>query len=114
MYPNDAAEIDFDADSTGRFIPLNPMLGGWPIHENPVTPEGVAVFADWSRASIFTDGVVELSVMDGTAHYNAGGVFDGTLWEHNEIRIGDLAISRSSSFAFVLLNADATVPTSAP
>lgn len=116
LHPTDAAELDLWADSTGQFIDLTRILGGLPIVENPGMPQGVAVLADWTRAAIFTDGNVDLTVMDGTPHYTAAGVIDGSLWEHNqvalraEMRVGGLAITRPSSFAFVGLNETATLP----
>lgn len=120
LNPADAAELDLYEDSTGRFVALTPLLGNLPIIENPGLPAGVAVLADWGRAKVFTDGAVEVTVMDGTPHYAADGKIDGSLWEHNqvalraEIRVGGIAVTRPSSFAFVALNATAALPGEEP
>lgn len=117
MHPADAAEVDLYTDSNGQFVSLQPLLSrNTPVVESPVVPRGIAVLADWTRATLFTDSMVDISVMDGTAHYDANGNIDGTLWEYNEIalraemRVGGLAITRPSGFALVKLTADAEVP----
>ena len=115
--PQDAAEIDLYTDAQGRPVDLRQLMGNLPIVETPGAPQGVAVLANFGRAAVFTDNQVELTVTDAAPHYAADGTVDGTLWEHNqvairaEVRIGGLAVTRSSAFAFVALNEKAKLPT---
>lgn len=116
VHPQDAAEIDLYTDAQGRPVDLRQMMGNLPIVETPGALQGVAVLANFGRASVFTDNQVEITVTDAAPHYAADGSVDGTLWEHNqvalraEVRIGGLAVTRPSAFAFVALNADAELP----
>ncbi|EME36809.1 Putative phage prohead protease [Kocuria palustris PEL] len=117
VHPEDAAEIDLFADAQGRPVDLRQIMGGLPIVETPGAPQGMAVLADFSRAAVFTDNAVEITVTDAAPHYASDGSVDGTLWEHNEValraevRIGGLAVTRPSAFAFVALNETAELPT---
>lgn len=117
VHPEDAAEIDLYTDAQGRPVDLRQIMGGLPIVETPGAPQGMAVLADFSRAAVFTDNAVELTVTDAAPHHAADGSVDGTLWEHNEValraevRIGGLAVTRPSAFAFVALNEKAKLPT---
>ncbi|MDH5151812.1 HK97 family phage prohead protease [Kocuria palustris] len=116
VHPEDAAEIDLYTDAQGRPVDLRNIMGGLPIVETPGAPQGMAVLADFGRAAVFTDNAVEITVTDAAPHYASDGTVDGTLWEHNEValraevRIGGLAVTRPSAFAFVALNADAKLP----
>lgn len=116
VHPEDAAEIDLHTDAQGRPVDLRQLMGNLPIVETPGAPQGVAVLANFGRAAVFTDNAVELTVTDAAPHYAEDGTVDGTLWEHNqvalraEVRIGGLAVTRPSAFAFVALNADAELP----
>lgn len=95
---------------------LRNIMGGLPIVETPGAPQGMAVLADFGRAAVFTDNAVEITVTDAAPHHASDGSVDGTLWQHNEValraevRIGGLAVTRPSAFAFVALNADAKLP----
>lgn len=115
--PADAAEIDLYTDAQGRPVDLRQIMGGLPIVETPGAPQGMAVLADFGRASVFTDNAVEITVTDSAPHYAEDGTIDGTLWQHNEValraevRIGGLAVTRPSAFAFVALNEKAKLPT---
>ena len=117
VHPEDAAEIDLYTDAQGRPVDLRNIMGGLRILETPGAPQGMAVLADFGRASVFTDNAVEITVTDAAPHHASDGSVDGTLWEHNqvalraEVRIGGLAVTRPSAFAFVALNADAELPT---
>lgn len=117
VHPEDAAEIDLYTDAQGRPVDLRQIMGGLPIVETPGAPQGMAVLADFGRAAVFTDNAVEITVTDAAPHHAEDGSVDGTLWEHNEValraevRIGGLAVTRPSAFAFVALNADAELPT---
>lgn len=117
VHPEDAAEIDLHTDAQGRPVDLRQMMGNLPIVETPGAPQGVAVLANFGRASVFTDNQVELTVTDAAPHYASDGTVDGTRWEHNqvalraEVRIGGLAVTRPSAFAFVALNETAELPT---
>lgn len=117
VHPEDAAEIDLYTDAQGRPVDLRQLMGNLPIVETPGAPQGVAVLANFGRAAVFTDNQVELTVTDAAPHYASDGTVDGTLWEHNqvalraEVRIGGLAVTRPSAFAFVALNETAELPT---
>lgn len=117
VHPEDAAEIDLYTDAQGRPVDLRQIMGGLPIVETPGAPQGMAVLADFGRAAVFTDNQVELTVTDAAPHHASDGSVDGTLWEHNEValraevRIGGLAVTRPSAFAFVALNETAELPT---
>lgn len=117
VHPEDAAAIDLHTDAQGRPVDLRQLMGNLPIVETPGAPQGVAVLANFGRAAVFTDNAVELTVTDAAPHYAEDGTVDGTLWEHNqvalraEVRIGGLAVTRPSAFAFVALNETAELPT---
>lgn len=117
VHPEDAAEIDLFADAQGRPVDLRNIMGGLPIVETPGAPQGMAVLADFGRAAVFTDNAVELTVTDAAPHHAEDGSVDGTLWQFNEValraevRIGGLAVTRPSAFAFVALNEKAKLPT---
>lgn len=117
VHPEDAAEIDLYTDAQGRPVDLRNIMGGLPIVETPGAPQGMAVLADFGRAAVFTDNAVEITVTDAAPHHASDGSVDGTLWEHNEValraevRIGGLAVTRPSAFAFVALNETAELPT---
>ena len=115
--PADAAEIDLYTDAQGRPVDLRQLMGNLPVVETPGAPQGMAVLADFGRASVFTDNAVELTVTDAAPHHAEDGTVDGTLWQFNEValraevRIGGLAVTRPSAFAFVALNEKAKLPT---
>lgn len=117
VHPEDAAEIDLFTDAQGRPVDLRQIMGGLPIVETPGAPQGMAVLADFGRAAVFTDNAVEITVTDAAPHHAEDGSVDGTLWQFNEValraefRIGGLAVTRSSAFAFVALNEKAKLPT---